>query len=218
MTNKTKTRAWLSVCMLTAFILWTVAVCLIDVQAIGPNGATVGLATMNGLVHRLTGVNLTLYTITDWLGLIPLAVAVGFGVLGLVQWIRRRHIGNVDVSLYVLGGLYIVTMAVYLLFETVVINVRPVLINGVAEASYPSSTTVLVLCVMPTAMHQLRCRIRCRWWRRTVMILTAAFTVFMVIGRLMSGVHWCSDIIGGVLISAALVGMYGAVLAGTDGH
>lgn len=107
-----------------------------------------------------TGVHFELYNITDWLGLVPLFVCMGFGILGLVQWIKRKSICKVDHDILILGGFYIITIAAYLLFESVVINYRPVLIGGILEASYPSSTTMLVMCVMPTAIMQLKSRIK----------------------------------------------------------
>ena len=197
--------------MLAVFVLWTVLICFVDVQAIGPEGSSVGFSTINGFIHALTGVNWFLYTVTDWLGLVPIGVAFGFAVLGLVQWIKRKSLLKVDRSILTLGGFYIVVMAVYILFEIVVINYRPTLINGHLEASYPSSTTMLVMCVMPTAMMQLRARIKNDLFRRCVMFAIAVFIAVMVIGRLVSGVHWISDIISGVLLSAGLVMMYYSV-------
>ncbi len=205
-----KTRLIRSLGLLAMFALWTIAVCTVDVQAIGPQGSTVGFATLNGYVHTLTGVHFTLYHITDWLGLVPVAVCLAFAVSGLVQWIRRGFF-KVDRDLFVLGGFYIVVIAAYLLFEEVVINYRPVLIDGFLEASYPSSTTLLVLCVMPTAAIQLNRRIRQGACRTAVIWIIVAFTVFMVVGRLLSGVHWLTDIVGGGLLSAALVTMYRAL-------
>ena len=120
---------------LGAFVLWTVLVSLVDIRPIGPNGSRVGFAALNGFVHGLTGVNLLLYTVTDWLGLVPIAVAFGFAVLGLVQWIKRKSLLKVDRSLLVLGGFYIVVMAAYIFFEAVVINYRPVLISGQCASS-----------------------------------------------------------------------------------
>lgn len=199
--------------LLAAFALWTLVLGFVDVKAIGPQGSTVGFATVNGFVHGLTGVHMPLYTITDWLGLVPIGFCMGFAVLGLIQWIARKGLARVDDSLFVLGGFYIVVMAAYLFFETVTVNARPVLINGYLETSYPSSTTLLVLCVMPTAAMQLRGRIRnipCRRWACGALW---AFTTFMVVGRLLSGVHWVTDIVGGGLLSAGLVRLYrGAIL------
>ncbi|MGM9618323.1 MAG: phosphatase PAP2 family protein [Oscillospiraceae bacterium] len=197
--------------LLAAFVLWTIAVRRMDVQAIGPKGSSVGFAALNGFVHNLTGVHWTIYTITDWLGLVPLCFALGFALLGLRQLIQRRSLLKVDRSLLVLGGFYLLVMAAYLFFETFVINYRPVLINGCLEASYPSSTTMLVMCVMPTAMMQLHDRIRSKTVRKVILGILAAFTAFMVIARLISGVHWLTDIVAGTLLSAGLVMLYHTV-------
>ena len=201
----------ISICLLAAFILWTIAICLMDVQPIGPQGTSVGFAGINGFVHGLTGVHFGLYNITDWLGLVPILVCMGFGGLGLAQWIRRKSICKVDRSILALGGFYIITIAVFLFFESFVINYRPVLISGYLEASYPSSTTLLVMCVMPTAMMQFNTRINNKILRAAVAYTITAFIAFMVIGRLISGVHWFTDIIGGMLLSAGLSMLYYAV-------
>ena len=207
-----KRKLYLSLVWLAAFLLWTAMVSRVDVQAIGPLGSAVGFASLNRLVHDLTGVHLFLYTVTDWLSLIPFGFAIGFAVLGLVQWCRRKRLLRVDRSILLLGGYYAVVMAVYLFFERYVINYRPILIDGVLEASYPSSTTLLVMCVMPTAALQLRDRIQridCRRWICGTII---AFTAFMVVGRLLSGVHWLTDIVGSVFLSGGLFSLYRAGL------
>jgi undecaprenyl-diphosphatase len=199
--------------LLALFIVWTVLVKCVDVQAIGPNGSAVGFAALNGFVHKLTGVNMVLYNITDWLGLVPICFAVGFGTLGFIQLIKRKSILKVDASILILGVFYIAVIALFLLFEICVINYRPILIEGIMEASYPSSTTLLVMCVMPTSAIQLKNRIKSRRLQQATVWGIYAFTAFMVIARLISGVHWFSDIIGGLLLSAGLVTVYyGAVL------
>ena len=193
---------------LVAFVIWTVLVRIVDVQAIGPEGSSVGFATLNRFVHELTGENLFLYVLTDLLSILPLAFVPAFGVLGLCQLIHRKSLRKVDRSILVLGGFYAAVLACFLFFEVCVINYRPLLIEGVLEASYPSSTTMLVMCVMPTAMMQLRDRIENKTICRVLLVLLGLFTAFMVIGRLVSGVHWFSDILGGALLSAGLVGLY----------
>ena len=154
---------------------------------------------------------MSLYTITDWLGLVPICFIMGFGILGLCQWIKRKNLFKVDLSILALGGFYIVVMALYIFFEMFVVNYRPILINGNLEASYPSSTTMLVVCVMPTAIMQFNVRIKNGGFKKCVNILIVAFIAFMVIGRLVSGVHWFSDIIGGALLSSSLVMIYYSV-------
>ena len=209
--KKVKKNLVISLSLLAAFALWTIALIYIDVQAIGPGSSSVGLATINAMFHDWTGVHMVIYTITDWLGLVPVAFGFGFAILGLVQWIKRKKLCKVDFSIFVLGGFYIIVLAAYLLFEVYVVNYRPVLINGYLEASYPSSTTMLVMCVMPTAMMQLNSRIQNAAFRQCVRFLIALFIGFMVIGRLLSGVHWLTDIISGALLSAGLVMVYHTV-------
>lgn len=199
--------------LLAAFVVWTVLVCLVDVQAIGPLGSEVGFATLNGWFHRTTGVHLSLYNITDAISILPLAIIGGFGVLGLVQMIRRRSPLKVDRDILVLGGFYVIVLAVFFLFEMLDINYRPILIEGVLEASYPSSTTMLAISVLTTAALQFRRRIPNRPLRIGVVAATLALMVFMVVCRTISGVHWLSDIIGGGLFSAGMVLAYDALSA-----
>jgi len=195
-----------------SFVVWTFLVSFVDVKAVGPMGSCVGLSKINTAFHSLTGVHSALYNVTDWLGLVPVAFALGFAILGLAEWIKRRRLRKVDYSLFVLGGFYIVTIAVYILFENVVVNYRPTLIDGYLEVSYPSSTTLLVLTVMPTALLELKERIKHTTLRKCVVGVIVLFVVFMVGGRLISGVHWLTDIIGGVLLSSALVMGYYSVV------
>lgn len=212
MTKRNKNHLAIAACALALFVMWTVAVRYIDVQAIGPRGSRVGFATINRLVHNITGVNMPLYNITDWLGLVPVAFMFGFAGLGLCQWIARKRIWLVDFNILALGGFYIAITLIYLFFEWVVINYRPVLINGYLEASYPSSTTLLVMSVMPTAIMQLNRRIKNMALRKIIAITLAAFTAFMVAGRLVSGVHWITDIIGSALLCTGLVLLYSYVI------
>lgn len=194
------------------FVVWTWLIQNVDVQPTGQNGTDVGFATLNHWFHRLTGVNMTLYTITDWLGLVPITVCMIFGVLGLVQLIKRRSFLKVDADIIILGIYYILIILGYLVFEMIPINYRPIPINGIMETSYPSSTTLLVLCVMPTLAEQVERRIKSGIVRMLINVFAVLFAGGMVAGRLLSGVHWLTDIIGGILLSGGLFCIYRAVV------
>lgn len=194
--------------LLLGFALWTILIQTVDVQPVGVNGTSVGFAAVNTWFHRMTGVHLGIYTITDWLGLVPIAICMGFGILGLMQWIRRKSIVQVDKDILLLGGYYILVIIGYLIFEMIPINYRPILIDGAMEASYPSSTTLLVLSVMPTLLFQVNRRAKNPTARRITAAFVVLFSVFMVIGRLIAGVHWLTDIVGSVLLSAGLYILY----------
>ena len=203
---------YISIFSLSAFVLWTLLLRLVDVRAIGPEGSSVGFSALNGFLHEKIGVNMYLYNITDWLGLVPIGVAFGFAIFGLMQLIKRKSLLRVDRSILALGVFYIIVVVVYIFFEIVVINYRPVLIEGCLEASYPSSTTMLVTCVMPSAAMQAKERIKNKALRQGVIIIIIAFIAFMVVARLLSGVHWITDIIGGALFSFGVVMAYKSFL------
>jgi undecaprenyl-diphosphatase len=154
--------------------------------------------------------------VTDWLGLVPIAVCLGFGALGAVQLVRRRSLLRVDADLLLLGAYYIVVILCYLVFEMVPINYRPIPIDGIMEASYPSSTTLLVLSVMPTLKFQVDRRAHGPAIRGATSVFVVAFSALMVAGRLVSGVHWATDIVGSVLLAGALFMLYHCAVNASD--
>ena len=191
-----------------AFVLWTLLIKTIDIKPIGPMGSAVGFSSLNGAFHEFTGVHLWLYNLTDLLSLIPILLMLSFASLGFIQLIKRKSLRKVDFDIIALGGFYAVLAMVFLFFEVFVINYRPVLINGILEASYPSSTTLLVMCVMLAAAMQFKKRILNQKLRKVAIFAANTFTVFMVLARLISGVHWLTDIIGGIFLSVGLVLIY----------
>lgn len=204
--------AMMGIASMIAFVVWTVLICIVDVEGIGPGGAQVGFATWNGWFHEWTGVHMGIYIATDWLGLMPVFVCVIFGGVGLWQLIKRKSLAKVDCDILILGIYYIIVIGCYLAFEMVVINYRPILIKGRMEASYPSSTTLLVMSVMPTLAEQARRRFKHAAVKKAIYAFVVCFTVGMVIGRLVSGVHWFTDIVGAALLSAGLFYFYKAAV------
>lgn len=208
-----KKKLWLlGILLLALFALWTWLIRHIDVRPWGQAGTDIGFAVLNTWFHRLTGVHMQLYGITDWLGLVPILLClVGAGV-GCVQLVRRKGLWKVDADLLILGVYYLAVLGCYVLFERIPINYRPVLIHGVLEVSYPSSTTLLVLGVMPTLAEQAPRRFRSPAAVRVIRAFAVSFSAFMVLGRLICGVHWLTDIIGSVLLCAGLFCLYRAAV------
>ena len=202
----------IGIMLIIAFAVWTILIQMVDVQQVGLNGTDIGLATFNCWFHKLTGTNMPLYIITDWLGIVPLVICMIFATIGLIQLIKRRSLLQVDYDIIFLGIYYILVMLGYFVFEMIPINYRPVFINGHMEASYPSSTTLVVLSVMPTLIFQCNRRIKNAWVKIVINIVSIIFSAFMVIGRLLSGVHWITDIIGSIILSAGLFLIYKAVV------
>ena len=208
MSKKEKQRFSAGFFLLLAFAAWTVLIKVVDVQPAGPDGTLIGFASFNVWFHRLTGVHMVLYNLTDRFGLVPVLVCFCFGGIGLYQWITRRRLCRVDPDILLLGSYYLLVVLGYLVFEMIPINYRPVLINGVLEASYPSSTVLLVLSVMPTLKFQVDRRSDSPILRNAVSVFVILFSGFMVFGRLVSGVHWATDIIGSAFLSSGLFMLY----------
>ena len=210
MKRKGKKLLTLAIVLASAFAAWTFLIQTADVKPLGQNGTNIGFATLNLYFFKLTGVNMTLYTITDWLGLVPVCVCFVFASAGLYQMIKRKSLFKVDIDIILLGIYYAAVIFAYLIFEEIPINYRPVLIDGRMESSYPSSTTLLVLCVMPTLIFEAKKRIKNANVKKTICVLSVLFSAFTVIGRLISGVHWLTDILGGAILSFALYSFYKA--------
>lgn len=208
MEQNKKKHLWTGIWFLLTFLLWTALIRCVDVQAAGPGGTKVGFAAFNLWFHHLTGVHMAIYTVTDWLGLVPIVICLCFGAAGVIQMVRRRSLFRVDPDIILLGLYYILVILAYLVFEIIPINYRPILIGGALEASYPSSTTLLVLSVMPTLKFQIDRRTDKPLVRNVTGIFVIAFSAFMVIGRLIAGVHWATDILGAVFLSAGLFLLY----------
>ena len=209
MKTKTKKNLLAAGILLIAFILFTVLLRLVDVRAAGPAEAPVGFAGFNGFVFGLFGgEHLFWYDLTDWIGVVAILAAAGFAVLGLCQLISRKSFKKVDTDLYILACFYIVVAAAYVFFELCIINTRPVLLGETPEASYPSSHTMIVLAIFATAIMQICSRVHSRVLRTVLIWICAVLMGVTLVGRLISGVHWATDIIGGLLLSASLVLFY----------
>lgn len=196
------------------FAVLIILVRFVDVQAFGPEGTRIGLSHLNRLVFEQLGVHMLWYEITDWLGIAAIGTALLFAMVGLAQWVKRRSILKVDKEILALGGLYLIVIGLYVLFELSIVNYRPIIMPGSThpEASFPSSHTMLVCVIMGSAMLLLRKYVKRNALCSALRVLCTAIIGITVIGRLISGVHWFTDILGGILISVMLLNLYAAIL------
>ena len=191
------------------FIIFTVVVKIVDVHSIGPEGSLVGLATINNSFKDVLPLNETIYKVSEVLGYISLLIVAMYGIIGIKQLIERKSLFKVDRNILLLGMFYILVAIVYVIFEFVVINYRPVLLDGL-EASYPSSHTVLSICVCISSVIVSKSVLGDKKFVKIFNILSIILMVLIVLTRFLSGVHWLTDILGGILISLALCTLFEA--------
>lgn len=202
--NSKKRNFLISSILILVAIGFTILVKVVDVKQVGVYETYIGFATINQFVFKSIGVNMIWYHITDWLGLVPVFLAIAYALIGLIQLIKRRSLFKVDKEIIILGLFYIIVIALYLFFEKVIVNYRPILMDGFLEASYPSSHTLMTICLCGSSILINR-KIFDNKLTKIINIVSFIIIVITVIGRFISGVHWFTDILGGILISLALL-------------
>jgi len=202
--NKKKRNFFISTILILLAVVFTILVKVVDVKQVGVNETSIGFVTLNQFVFKTTGVNMIWYHITDWLGLMPIFMAMVYSLLGLVQLIKRKSLFKVDKEIIILGLFYVVVISIYIFFEKVIVNYRPILMNGFLEASYPSSHTLMTICLCGSSIIVNKKMFNNKI-TKLMNMLSLIIILITVIGRLISGVHWFTDIIGGIFISIALI-------------
>jgi len=210
--SKQKRNIIISTTLITLSILFTLLVKVVDVQQIGVEGTSIGFATINQFVFKTSKENELWYNITEILGLVALATVAIYGLIGLTQVIKRKSLLKVDKEIIALGIFYVVVIGIYILFEKVIVNYRPVLIDGIKEASYPSSHTLMTICLCISAVIINKKLFNNKITKYANLLLLVIMST-TVIGRLLSGVHWFTDIIGGILISTALLTTFYTIIS-----
>lgn len=202
----------ISIVLIILSVLFTELVKNIDVKPIGPNESLVGFADINRLFHNLIGSNMIIYKITEFLGYIPIVMALVYVFIGLKELIERKSLLKVDREIYILALFYVLVVGVYVFFEKFIVNYRPILIDGVLEASYPSSHTLMSICLCGSSII-INKKIFKNKFGDVENILSVILILLIVIGRIISGVHWFTDILGGIIISSALLVVFYSVIS-----
>ncbi|MBQ0079910.1 MAG: phosphoesterase PA-phosphatase, partial [Eubacterium sp.] len=142
--------------LFVVFVVYTIVVSHIDIQPVGPLQSRVGMAGINIFFANKIGIHMIWYDLTNILGIFSLLIAAFFGFVGVFQLVTRKSLFKVDKDIIILGCFYVLVLACYVLFDKFAINYRPVMLEGTLEASYPSSHTMLSICIMSTAIMQLK--------------------------------------------------------------
>lgn len=206
------------VVLTTLAVFYTVLVKVCDVKPIGPNNSLVGLASINGFAQKLFPVNMLWYNITNIFGYIAIAICAGFGFMGFLQLVKRKSFLKVDKEILYLGGLYLITIMLYVIFKFVAINFRPIIMpnENVLESSFPSSHTMLAIVVFGSIIILLDYLTKNEKVQQLLFALCAFVILLAVIGRLVCGCHWFSDILGGIIYAGTLLSWFNGLIRTID--
>lgn len=194
----------ISIILIIIAVLFTYLVKNFDVKFTDVNGTNIGFSTINLWFNKLVGTNMGLYKLTNIVGVFPILIVVIYGLIGISQLIKGKSLKKVNNKLIILGCFYVIVLLVYIFFEKFIINYRPVIIDEGLEASYPSSHTMLALCFCASSILISK-NIFKENIAKKLNIASLIIMFVLVLGRTFSGVHWLTDIIGGMLISSALI-------------
>ncbi len=198
--------------MLVVTILFSVLTFVVDRKPIGYDGTSVGFSSINGLFAGSFGYNPVMDTLSDIAMYLSFLVVAAFAFFGVMQLIRGKSLSRVDKVIIGLGILYVIVAVLYVAFDKIPINYRPILQPGETEleTSFPSTHTLVICTVLGSGIVAAK---RLFKNEMTVRVLKIAFIAIMAIGvcaRLFAGVHWLTDIVAGLLFSVTLVSLYTA--------
>lgn len=201
----------ITILLLVSSIIFIILLKTVDIKCNTVNNSCIGFATINQFIFDKIGVNMTWYAITDWLGIIPILMPMVYALIGLKQLVKRKSIKKVDNEIIILGIFYIIVISIYILFEKYIINYRPILMNGFLEASFPSSHTLMTICLCGSSII-INNKLFKNKFTKVLNGISLLIIVITIIGRFISGVHWFTDIVGGILISSFLLMLFYSIL------
>ena len=193
----------ISFILLFISIIFIILLKSVDVRCNSINNSCIGLYTINHYFFNKIGVNIFFYTITNYLGIIPILLSFIYAFIGVKQLIKRK----VNREIIILGLFYVLVLLVYVLFEKCIINYRPILIDGVLEASFPSSHTLISICFFGSSII-INNRLFKNNITKVLNVISLIISIIIIIFRFLSSVHWFTDILGGILISSFLLMLF----------
>ena len=206
--KKNKTNFTMSLILLAVSLIFTLLVAFVGKAPVGPENSEVGFAALNAALHDRFGYNTAFYGVSSVLGYLTILTALINCVGFLVNLVKKKDLRMVRADLTATLGIYILLAVLYLVFEFVVINYRPVILEEGLEASFPSTHSMLAIAVMFSAARQIRTGMKESGIRSILIVLCILIGVLTPVTRFFSGVHWFTDILGGILYGLFLASLF----------
>lgn len=194
--------------LFVVFAVFTIIAKFVDTGLVLTTNTKIGLSSINKPIFDSIKISDAWGTVSTVLFLVAALVALALIVIGVREFIKTKQLSKVNHKILFLIGLYMLTVFFYFLFEILIVNYRPLLDEGLAKASYPSSHTLLVCVVCLSACFVVPDYIKNKPLKITIISLLILISLLTPVTRMLAGMHWFSDIIGSLLLSAALVMCY----------
>lgn len=195
---------------LVLFIIWTILVKTVDVHYITDIGF-LGFYSVNQNINDwVKTLNNSLFDkISNILLIVSIVTVFIFAIVGLVQLIKRKSFAKVDPIIYILLGLYVLSAIFYLVFELMKINFSPLSTKEDIKTSYPSTHLFISCSYVSAAVFVLFEYFDFKKIIKYIILgLLVIFVAIVFIIRLMSGNHYFTDLIGGLLLTISLVSLF----------
>lgn len=207
---KKKTCITMACLFMGLYIVLLVMLYSVDVTFEGVNGSRIGLSGINIPIRDAIGTNMIFYNISKYVGALGIALVGVLAVWFLVRIIREKSLKALTRKEYELGVLYLLTCVLYVVFSKIVINYRPIIKwdEEGPESSFPSTHAMIAVVIFGSFCCIAGNYIKNEKLCKLIRILCVILAVLVIVGRMLSGVHWFTDIVGGVLVALSLVFAY----------
>ena len=206
--NKLKINAILSGVLTLCFVLFTILVKCVDTAYVGATDKKIGFSSLNAIFYNNIQVSDLFDKLSDVLMIISIAIIALAVVVSVVQLVKRKSLKKIDREFYAFAIVLVLMVCVYVMFEIIDLNFRPVLIDGKVEASYPSSHTMLELTVFMCLMVYGLSNLKSNKQKIICSLVLGALIIAVVLFRVLSGMHWATDIIASIILSLMLTSYY----------
>lgn len=216
-----KKQKWIGIItgVISLVLFIALIVCLKTVDVAPHEVGSIGLHSLNADVKGEIGSNMDFYKMSDILGYLSFLTVLFFGLVGVCQLIKRKSLLKIDKEIWCIAAFYLVMGILYVLFDKVIVlNYRPIMLDGEFEPSFPSTHTFLSICLLGSTMVMnnlyFKKIFKENYVRRLILNMILIVMMFGIIYlRLFSGVHWFTDILGGVLLGITLVAFFKAAIS-----
>jgi len=185
----------LGLSFLFIFIL-TIILLNFDKAVIATNGYEVGMSHVNNLVKY--EYKSWADKISDVLFYLTFIVPLLAVALGIYQLVKEKSLKKVDLVIIIFGVFLILAIIVWLLFDHAIkINIRP---THEIKGSFPSTHVFLTTFFVLTCHGYLCYKYDNKLIKYLSLIIAIVIIIIMTIFRVIAGVHYITDVFGGVVI------------------